>query len=280
MNDKLKLGLKNKKILSALRLTIFILFILGSLYFAHRLFFPSEYFTQSFENMNSLKNTITDLSSKEDNLVFFASSDQEFSEIRVSVTLQKKSSSLKNTNVDLRKSYKAFFYPTTPEKHIPSTLDENLLISSPNAIYIIGEGKKSPFDNPQTFEGLGYAWENIEPHPVDLSEYEKTKLLNITSAHPENSVLATDTGKYFLISNKEKQILDTKKTPRVKDFKNNILVQEKSLEVTDNCQLEKAFLFKNRYYCTIKIENINNFSGKDYQFKLSDIDNNIKLKNN
>ena len=278
MTNKLRLDKKDKKLFKILRFFIFVIFILGSIYFAYRILFPSEYFTYSFRNTNSLKNTITNVSESQNSISFFTSTPQDFSKIKIDIELEKKSTPLENTSLNLQKSYKSFFYP---ESSLPNQLpnfNENLLAKSAESIFIITQNRKYPIDNPLTFKGLGYNWDNIEAEKIDLSEYEKKKLLNITSIHPDGTILATDEHQYHLIEENKKRKIDISQFPNVVNFKNNILVQEASLNTKESCQLKNNFIFQRKYSCIIPTEKIIQFFGKDYRFELSSIPKNTKIK--
>lgn len=277
MTENLELNKKDKKLFNILRILIFVVFILGLAYFSCRILFPSEYFTQSFDNMNSLKNTITDVSKNDESVSFFASTAQDFSEIKVDIELREKSLQFEESSLSLKKSYKAFFYPSSPSINVPD-FKGNTLASSAESIFVLSKEEKSPIDNPLTFIGLGYNWNNIESKKIDLSKYEKNKLLNINSAHPNGTILETDTGKYFLIIEGTKGELNTSQQLKAKDLKNNILVKEKSLITQENCQLEKNIIFSNKYSCVIPIEKISEFDGKDYKFELSNISGGANIK--
>lgn len=278
MDKNLRLNEEDKNILRISRFFIFIVFIIFSVYFSYRLLFPSEYFTQSFENMNSLKNTITDVYESGDSITFFASTPQDFSEIKVEIEIKEKSEKFENSNLNVRKSYKSFFYPEAPISDNDLLFNENSLVASAESIFVVGNGEKTPFDNPLTFTGLGYLWENIEDENIDLSTYEKGKLMNITSSHPDGTVLLTDGNKYYLISEGvKKEITLESLLSKAKRYKNNIAVQEESLIINENCQLKKNFIFKKKYTCTMPIEKISAFNGKDYLFELSSVPSDTEI---
>ena len=271
MDSKLKLNKKNEKLFRVLCFFIFAIFVSGSIYFVYQVLFPSEYFTQSFQNINSLKNTITDVSQKENSISFFASTSQDFSEIKMEIKLEKKSVPIENSYLELKKSYKSFFYPKAPPLDKNIILKENLLVSSADSYFIVGKDKKNPIDNPSTLTGLGYSFDNRELEEIDLGEYEKDKLLNITSTHPDGTILVTDENNYYLIEDGFKKKIDNSLLSSAENYKNNIFVQETSLKTQENCQLENNLFFKKKYHCTIATEKISQFSGKDYRFELSDI---------
>lgn len=278
MSDSLRLNKKNKKLFKLLSGIVFTVFIAGSVYFLYRILFPSQFFTQSFENVNSLKNTITDVSQTDKFVAFFASTGEDFSEVKVDIELKKGSASINKHSLDLRKSYKSFFYPKGPALDLPVDFSENLLAASADSIFVLGKDQKNPIDNPLTFISLGYNWNNIESKEFDPGKYERKKLLNISSAHPDRTILATDKNQYYLIEGSFKRKLNQSSELRAMKYKNNIIVQENSLKTKENCQLKKRFILKRKYTCIIPIEKISGFSGKDYRFELPLISENVKIK--
>ncbi|MDD3498011.1 MAG: hypothetical protein PHH24_00705 [Candidatus Moranbacteria bacterium] len=228
--------------------------------------------------MNSLKNTVTDVSQSENSISFFASTPQDFSKIDISINLEKKSDPISVSQINVKKSYKSFFYPEAElRESLGTDIQENLLVASEESYFIAGNRQKNPIDNPLTLTGLGYAFENRETGEIDLSEYEKEDLLNISSAHPEGTILHTDKDNYYLIENGFKKKINLSEYPYVKDFKNNISVQEGSLAIGEVCHPDQHPFFKRRYSCTISAEKLSRFSGKDYRFELSDIPKSVKI---
>ena len=133
---------KNWKIYARLRLALLILAIIFAAYAVFRTVFPSEYFSFSFANVNSLKNTITDMKLADGNfpdkgnvsanqpIVFYTSPfSPNHSEAKISITLDKKSSSLENGKITIR------LYNTEDNK--------NIIFEISNTTDVIQEGDLS-----------------------------------------------------------------------------------------------------------------------------------------
>lgn len=278
MSDKitsLKLNTKDKRkyqILNTFAIGIILILVIFIIY---KVIFPSQYFTYSFKNVNSLKNTITDVSLDNQGLSFFASTPFKFSQLQLNITLEKNNSSIQNKTIEIQKSYKAFFYPQGEALNNLSEKQENILSSLDDSVFIVGNNKKTPIDSTETFEALGYSWANVTENKEDLSNFEKQKLADINAPHPDGTIFKTiENSELYFIDNKNKRELDKN---QLGSIKNPILVNEKSLASKEICSLKKTTLSNNKYTCTVKIYELNNLLGKDYKFNLQELSDDLKI---
>lgn len=272
----LNLNKKNRKKYIFFNSVVFFIIFLSIIFLIYKVIFPSQYFTYSFNNINSLKNTITDMSGKDDTINFFASTPLDFSQIKIDLILEERNKKFENKNIKVQKSYKAFFYPESEKLTDLSEKRENHLVSIDNSVYIIGNEKKTPIDSVETFESLGYAWKNVQENQEDLSNYEKQKLADLNAAHPDGTIFKTreDSKLYFIENQTKREIENT----QIENIKNPIEVDEKSLNTVENCSLEKSFLSNKKYSCTLPVSQLNNLIGKDYKLSLENISNDLKIK--
>lgn len=64
------------------------------------------------------------------------------------------------------------------------------LISNADSVFIVSKGQVWPIDNPETFVDKGYSWNDVMRAGEDeLAIYQKAKLFNITTAHPDGTIL-------------------------------------------------------------------------------------------
>lgn len=274
--ESLKLNKENTKKYKTLNFSVFLIIFIFFIYMAYRVIFPSQYFTYSFNNVNSLKNTITDLSRDNNRLSFFASTPLNFSHVKISLDLEKNISTASLQKIEVQKSYKAFFYPLGEQLDDLDKKKENTLISIDDSVYVVGNNKKTPIDSTETFQSLGYKWENISENQEDLSNYEKQKLADLNATHPDGTILkTTENGKLYFIENQTKREIINSES---RELKNSIEVNQKSLELIESCQLEKQFLTGRKYYCTLPISELNNLLGKDYKFNLNGISPEFKIR--
>lgn len=208
-----KLEGKQLRLYRLARLLVFAAFILGAIYYAHLLLFPSQSFDFSFMTPGAAKNTIVyprDSESnlmvngelpKEKNLLFDTALWGDFSKIKLDIVLEKQSSPPGFLGVSARKSFRAFFYPEGEQMGFK----DGMLVKNSGSFYIISGGKARKFASsdiarklgfdPQTFkevsnEELKYneAGENI----TDVSEYPDDSLFKIGEEYYrlENGVLS------------------------------------------------------------------------------------------
>lgn len=383
---------------------LYLCFALVYLAFAYKTVFPSLGFFYDFNNEGSLKNTIFKPRYSENGpvlkgnyinsspIVFDAALIGNFSDVAVSVTLDKKSPLPHTGSVQVRKSYRSFFYPvgkaagfrdgsllvsddtywiisngqkrefpslevmyalgfpktfftsvTTEElshnetgsdvrkdaypdgtvfkvdadyyqliggqllkfsspKAFLSNLNpnyaipknQNLLASYPlgekiigyadgtlastnDAIYILSRGSAYPFDSPQTFEALGYDWNDVAKISSDeLGLYEKQKTALNNQPHPDGTVfLDTQDNAYYLVSNGSKLPLLGQNIVDAYLKGSPIKANGKSLEIKASCNLSKDLLAR-RYTCTIPTAPLDPYNGNDFQFTAS-TDTNLKI---
>jgi len=147
---------------------------------------------------------------------------------------------------------------------------DGTLVSNDISVYIISQNKINPIDNPITFESNGYRWEDVVPIGSDeLSLYEKDKLFNIKSPHPNGTVYkAIENSTYYIVRDGQKHPLPSEIIAKSWFGKNPVLVSEKSLDTKVSCNLQKKFSWSNVYECEIPLEVFSNFTGFDYQFNI------------
>lgn len=249
---------------------MFIIFTLA------RVIFPSQFFTYSFANINSLKNTIMNMAQADDKMNFYASTPLNFSQIEINLELASPVADFKNQKITLQKSYKAFFYPEASSLDDLKNKEENSLVSIDDSVFIVGNQKTTPIDSTLTFESLGYSWDSLRPNTTDLSAYEKQKLADLNAAHPTGTILKTTSGStyYFIENFTKKKIVN----PSPNNIQNAIAVDEESLNKSDFCILEKNKLFPKKYSCEVPLSQIVGLIGKDYRFTLDGLPANIQIK--
>lgn len=290
LSKEAALNKESESIYKKLRVALYFLALVFFFYVAFKTVFPSEYFSFSFLNASSLKNTLTDMQNKDgrfpekgaipekNTAVFYASPfSKDHSQAVISIALDKKSSPLKNGSISVRKSFKAFFYPTgTPTnangKNVQSAIKNGTIVTDAQSAYVVSGQELLPFDSLTTFDALGYKWADAiavnSDEGTELAEYERGKLLNITSAHPNGTIFSTqEDNKLYLIENTEKNPLASLTEAKKLSNSDPILVSEKSLDTEAGCELQKNKLAIRTYSCTASIDELAGLLGKDYQFQ-------------
>ena len=265
------ISLKNKNDIRLYFIGKFLLYII--LFFfvislAQKIIFPSKSFTYSFNHRNSLKNNLNDFNISDNEILsFYVSTLQKFSNI--DFVLEFKETPTFSGKVNVQKSYKAFFYPEGKPIRNWSEVKENFLVSQGESVYLISGDKKYPINNPETFVAMGFNWKAIRSGKnMDLSKYEKQKLLTIKSVHPDGTIFLTNKNHYFYIENGKKRLLDFPLTELQQKIHYPILVNEKSLSESNSCQMQKSFFNSKKYHCRLSLKEINSLPGSQYRFEV------------
>ncbi|MFZ2154483.1 MAG: hypothetical protein WAV16_04625 [Candidatus Moraniibacteriota bacterium] len=268
---------KNQRIYTVLNALIFFSFFILAIILVVKIIFPSQFFTYSFANINSQKNTISDVYRNDDILSFYASTPLTFSQVELELELAQTDSNLTNKEIAVRKSYKSMFYPQGESLDNLNNKKENQLVSIDNSVFIIGTNQKTPIDSVLTFESLGYRWENVAPNTLDLSNHEKQKLFDINAAHPNGTILkANPESQYYFIEDFTKKLI---LNPADNQIKNAVDVDTASLSIAKYCSLKKSTNpFKKAYHCQLPVTELDLLTGKDYQFSLKDLPANLNIK--
>jgi len=292
LTPEVKLNLRERALYRRWRLFLYIFSILGASYLAYTILFPTAYFTFSFSNPSSTKNTIIaprvngNLPEKgiieKNELVFDAALLGNYSKAIIEFTLNKKSDGFAGGTVTIQKGYQAYFYPTgeeinyQPEKDANGIIDGSL-VAYGESVYILSENFYFPIDSGETFLAQGYNWNDLQKISPDIiASYQKNKLFSLQSPHPNGTILSTDNGKKYLIKNGVKHPL-TQGSWNNLPARTPIAVSAESLTFSQSCDLKKANFGARKYICEMPLENFTNLSGMDYQFK-NNFGQNIRIE--
>ncbi len=199
---------------------------------------------------------------------------REMDSLKLYLKLDKNSTLPERIEINLYKSYGAFFYNISTAKNDIinhsdiKPLPDNSLFSSKNSVYISSNFEKFPFDSVETLIMSGYNFNNIiETTKEERSLYKKGNLLSLSDYHIPNTIFhATDTNNYFKVTD-DKKIIKIDKSSSI----NIIKVKEKSKKIHSTCILNKKILPLNTYSCNFNLENILNFPGKRFIFYTADL---------
>lgn len=293
LTKEISLDKKNNILYRRLQIAVYLLAIAAALYLTYLIIFPTQYFSFSFLNPNSTQNTIINPRDKDGNfadrgrisgdtgMIFDAASPGNFSQVKISFTLDKKSELPNETSLSARKSYQAFFYPDggTLDSQNPDVnpeLPDGSLVSYGKSVYIISGNSFYPIDSVETFNAAGFNWNDVIPVSSDMiANYEKAKLFTLFSPHPDGTIMSDENNNLFLIKDGKKLSISQDSAAKIK--RAPIKVTSSSLDTVEKCQLTKNILSLRTYSCTMPLEKFKNLIGKDYEFRFSS-DNDIKLE--
>jgi hypothetical protein len=161
------------------------------------------------------------------------------------------------------------FLKTYPVSEQKIGFADGTLISSPDSIFIVNDGKILPIDSTLTFLANGFHWEDvIRASSDELSFYEKGKLFTLNTPHPNGIVFfATDEKRWFMVKDGQKLPLPSEKIMRSWTKQIPVDVTLQSLDITSGCELQKNIWPLRTYSCRIDLTNLQNLPGKDFQFE-------------
>lgn len=293
LTREITLDKKNYSTYRRFQTVFYVLAVSAAFYVAYLILFPTRYFSFSFPNPNSTQNTIIsprDISGNfadrgrmmgDTGMIFDAASPGNFSQVKISFTLDKKSELPNETSLSARKSYQAFFYPDgeTPDSQNPDInpeLPDGSLVSYGKSVYLLSGNSIYPIDSVETFNAAGFSWNDVIPVSSDMiAGYEKAKLFTLFSPHPNGTVLADEKNNLYLIRDGKKYPISADYLSKIK--RSPVKVSKGSLETKVDCQFTKNILAMRTYSCTIPLAELKDLLGKDYEFVLTS-DTDLKLE--
>jgi hypothetical protein len=170
------------------------------------------------------------------------------------------------------------------------SIDENMmgyadgsLIAYGESAFVVSKNTVLPINNVQTFEAMGYDWNDLITVGGDeISFYKKADLMTIDSAHPDGTIFLvsqqnTKDNSWYIIENNKKHFLPSAEIAASWLKKKPIAVSAESLQQFSQCSLKKDWIaLGGSYSCDVSVENLAALLGKDYEFATS-FDNNIKI---
>ncbi len=231
--------------------------------------------TESFQevsiedlNYNAQGNNISDTSTYPSNSLFKINNDFYI---------------LSDTKLTKFISDKAYLSQYYAEQAIPKTADflqkypqdenqigfaDGSLIAYGESAYAVSGNESFPIDSIETFEAMGYRWEDLITVGGDeISFYTKDTLLDLAEVHPDGTIFSSFDKKY-ITQDKEKHLLPSEKIASSWSKINSIEVSDESISIFSECDFRKKYLFSRNYSCIASIDNLQNLLGKDYEFNV------------
>ncbi|MFA7319786.1 MAG: hypothetical protein WC022_04295 [Parcubacteria group bacterium] len=148
---------------------------------------------------------------------------------------------------------------------------DGTLIANGGSVFIVSNGKLLPVDNVQTFAGKGYNWNDVLNVGEDeIAIYQKDKLFNIKSPHPNGTIFKTsEDSKYYIVENGKKHLLPSEGIAASWLKKEPIMVSEKALEIYARCTFKKNLWNTSNYSCEIPLDKFSDLIGFNYEFSLA-----------
>src|SRR4030067_1119860 len=156
---------KNQKTYRISQGVIYLISILGGIYFSYLIFFPSRTFEFDFTSPNSSANSIINPRNeiglaisngriaKGKNMYFDAALAGNFSAVSVALALNARSANTESGTIEVRRSYQAFLYPEGE----PIGFKEGTLLKNKENNYLISGGELRKFENLSAVSARGLA---------------------------------------------------------------------------------------------------------------------------
>jgi len=164
----------------------------------------------------------------------------------------------------------ADFFKAYPHSENKIGFNPSTLVSYGESVYIVAEKDIFPIDSIETFEAMGFDWNDVLPVGADeISFYEKKKLLSLSSSHPKGTVFLNSKNKRWeIIADGKKHLLPMGSITKAWN-KKPIIIYEDGSDVFSDCLFTKKTIAIRKFQCQIDIEKLKNFSGKDFEFFIS-----------
>ncbi len=186
---------KNYRLYRRLRLVLPISAFLFAVYFSYLILFPRQYFTFSFLNPDSNRNTLDKPKSSEQELVFYTPLVGDYSRVKVNFATSDNSNKLDQAEMSIRKSYEAFLY----DQGDPIGFKDGSLLKNNGNHYIVSEGKLRKFSDFKIMSTLGYSDNNFR----DAADNEITanptgNIIGENDSYPDDSLFKIEDTYYIL----------------------------------------------------------------------------------
>lgn len=144
---------------------------------------------------------------------------------------------------------------------------DGTLASSADSVFILSEGKSFPIENADTFNAMGFDWNNVIPVTSDeLSAYKQQKQFTHDQPHPNGTIFVDQkTSAYFMIKDGFKLPIPNETIMKTYSQQKPILVDSQSASVESSCELKKNLFSSNTFGCSANLQSLEKLIGNDYQ---------------
>ena len=209
------------------RMFLWATFLLATVFFGYRIFFPTQEYFLNFSNPEDKKNNLSAQDGQADKVIFNVYSPEKFSDARIQITTNKESAGAPGNIVMTRLAYQAFAYPLA---EVPASFPEGSLEKSGVQYFIISNGKLREFQSLKVAELLGYTKEMFEEATeAELGYSQKGEIISNADFFPDGSLFFINESYYQMRNQKlsrfvsEKAYLSRYKSNQALEKKNDFL---------------------------------------------------------
>lgn len=227
---------QQNKLYRKLQIILYSLVVIGMIYFAKELLFPTQVFNY-FKNSNSLANTVTKPYPSKLGTTFDVSTFGEFDKAEIVIKLDNQATDLpEKTQLKIRKSYGVFLSPISEE----SLQDEEITTYQiEDKFYLLKDGKLCPFVSEQAFDSYKNKKHFVNGDPKLFEEFPKS---NEIIGFADGSLIAVEDDGVYTIEESKRHAIDGEFTLRAFGFtqQNNYITYVNREELTVH---KKASMF-------------------------------------
>lgn len=200
---------KNYRIYRRLQKFLYLVAVFLVFYFSYLILFPNQFFTFSFLNPDSTKNTILkpNTGSKEfpvhgkisekNELFFNAVPTGDFSKAKINLDLSNDSQKIIQPILSARKSYQAFLY----DEGNPIGFKDGSLLKNNGNYYLVSDGELRKFSDLKILSELGYSDKNfMEVANEELKYNPAGQLIENENLYP-NAAIFNINDAYYILEN-------------------------------------------------------------------------------
>jgi hypothetical protein len=209
LTKEIKLQPSLQKKYDTARIILHVVFVFAMLFVAYRILFPIVPLDFNLATPDANKNTLVAPRLGQTNkfppkrtirtnetLLFNANPEGQFSDANISFVLGKNTADLESTEIKIRKSYQAFFYPTGDPVGFPNA---TLLSTTDANYYLVSNGLLRKFSNPKVILSLGYPKSAFINVSTDDLKYNKIgEDITDSNTYPDDTLFAIDNTYYQL----------------------------------------------------------------------------------
>lgn len=283
---EIKLDAQSYKLYRKLQLALYLIIFFLLLYLSYLIIFPHKYFSFSFLNPASDKNTmdvpLIDNAPYQKKavllpdglLTFNTSIIGDYSNVKIKITLDNDSSASALENISIRRSYQAFMQ----NEGEPIGFKEGSLLKNNSNFYIISDGKIRKFLNFQILSDFGYQAENFTEVSGDELNYNaRGETIDQNNDFPNGTLFKIEENYYILENKKLKKFVssqaylsqyeDSKTLKKGADFLNKYTAAEELAGFSDGTLAsngESVYILSEKEF--LPIDSVQTFESKGYDW--------------
>ncbi len=286
LTPHITLSNRKARLYTYMRVLLYGVFILCSTFVLYKIIFPAAYFSFDFTKPRALTNTIFTPRTTENIVLFTAVAIGTFDTAKVTLTFDAPENTPTDAHLSVKKGYSValgarvesdygFYAPQQPPQTHP--IRSGVLFSHRNGVWVVDKSTIRPIADATTLLAKGWSFDDVRTLNKNLlTNYTKGRMFTLKDPHPDGTLFYERDTDTFYIYNAHDNILHAISRETVKQsFPQNPLITIESANRTtlDTCTLHRSALpwRRARISCTVRLDDLKNLLGTEYQFAISGI---------